>query len=257
MIFSFNTLGFYSVKVNRQYDNTDNKKFIHHFETNKIPAFQIILDSTITTATYKLYDVDDNEISNGSVTVENDTNDAGTAFSRLIFLGTTLSSKDDGFYYIEITYDGSFIYSDVFCWQTDISGYLKISATTANMAIGGFKMNMDSFTYLIYFDADNLTEEFEVKEEGVERTYGDEPYYNSRNHVVEYIISGYRKTYNFIAGLRTVSTNGTVTITFDSETYEIYDIETPEKTSAYSNSDILILSWKFKLKDYLQVRNEV
>ena len=257
MIYSYNTLGFYETKGNRQYDNTGNFRVLHHFETNKIPALQVVIDSTITTATYRLLDIDDTEISTGNFSVENATTEEGTSYSRLIFLGATLTGKSDGFYYLEITYDSNKLYSDAFCWQTDVSDYLKISATTKNMNIGGFELNLSGFTYLVYLEAKNFTEEFEIEEEGVQKTNGNIPLYNSRNHTNEYDITGYRKTYNFLAGLRTISTNGTVAITFAGENNEIYDIEVPEKKSNYGNTDIIILGLKFKLKDYLQVRNEV
>jgi len=257
MIYSYNTLGYYETKANRQYDNTGNIKILHHFETNNTPSFQIIVDSTVIVAYYDIYDIDDVWIYTGTVTVENDTNNAGTEFSRLISTGDALSGKDDGFYYIEISYDSNTLYSDVFCWETDVSEYLKIEATTSNMSIGGFENNMTDFTYLVYLEGTNFTEEYEVEEEGVERTYGNESYFNSRNHVVEYEITGYRKTLGFLSGIRTVGINGTVTVTFDSESYEIYDIGIPEKSSSYNNSSNIIISWKFKLKDYLQVRNNV
>lgn len=259
MIYDFNILGFYSVKANRQYDRADNQYVIHHFETNKIPAFQLILDSTITTATYKLFDVDENEIANGSVTVENDTNDVGTAFSRLIFLGTTLSSKDDGFYYIDITYDSTnHIYSDVFCWETDVSDYLKIVATSSNILLGGFELNLTNFTYLVYLDANDPVNEYELEEEGDEKTYGDEPLFNSRNHIRTFEITGYGVTLSFLAGLRTVYSNGEVTLTYRGEAIGIYDIENPEKREASEYGDIfLVIDFRFKSKDYLQTNNDI
>ena len=258
MIYDFNILGFYSVKANRQYDRADNKYVIHHFETNKIPAFQLILDSTITTATYKLFDVDENEIANGSITVQNDVNEAGTNFSRLIQLGTTLSSKEDGFYYIEITYDSTnYIYSDVFCWETDVSEYLKIVATSANMLLGGFELNLAGFTYLVYLDANDPVNEYELEEEGEEKTFGNEPLFNSRNHVRTFEITGYGATLSFLAGLRTVYSNGEVTLTYGGESIGIYDIENTEKKEESEYGDVfLVMDFRFKSADYLQTDNE-
>lgn len=259
MIYDYNILGFYLVKANRQYDRADNKYVLHHFETNKIPAFQLILNSVITTATYKLFDVDENEIANGSVTVENDTNDAGTAFSRLIFLGVTLSSQDDGLYYIEITYDSSnYIYSDVFCWETDVSEYLKIVATSGDMLIGEFKLNLTGFTYLVYLDVNDPVREYEIEEEGDEKTYGDEPLFNSRNSIKTFEVTGYGATLGFLAGLRTVYSNGAVTLTYAGESIEIYDIENPEAKEASEYGDtFLVMDFRFKTKDYLQTDNAI
>ena len=107
MIYSYNTLGFYITKGNRQYDKTGNIRVLHHFVTNNVPAFQLIVPETVTASSYKVFDINDNQISTGSVTVENDTNEAGTAYSRLIFTGATISSQEDGFYYLEVDYDGT------------------------------------------------------------------------------------------------------------------------------------------------------
>jgi hypothetical protein len=505
MIYSYNTLGFYETKGNRQYDNTGNIRVLHHFETNKIPAFQVIVLGTIISASYKLFDIDDVQIATGSVAVENAVREDSTVYSRLIFLGTTLASKDDGFYYMEITYTnsgsysgysalgqtsrdwigmtsapngnvyatvdggdiymqtggtgnfialsqtsrdwrqiaaapngniyavvssgdiymqtggtGNFIalsqstrnwygitvaangnayasvntgdiymqtggtgafvalsqttrlwrgmtvangnvyacttlgdiymqtggaddfeallqttrlwhgmaaasngdvyaivlggetyvqrngtgqfvsiddqtelwrditvdaddsiyscvygediyeqtlsaggdnlaYTDVFCWQTDVSEYLKIEATTSNMVIGGFEMNMTGFTYLVYLEVkeNGFTEEYPIEEEGKSKTFGDVGYFTSRNHEQQFEITGYRKTLGFLAGLRTVHTNGTVTLTYKNDISEIYDIESPDAAQSYTYSDILIINWKFKLVDYLQTTNKV
>lgn len=258
MIYSFNTLGWYKTKANRQYDNTGNERILHHFETNKIPSFQLIIDATITTASYELFDSEDTLISNGSVTVENDTNNAGVAYSRLIFLGTTLTSKDDGFYYIKITYDTSnYIFSDVFCWLTDVSEYLKIEAVSSNFSIGGFTVNTTGFTYLVYLQANDSILEYEIDEEGIEKTFGDIPLYNTRRKMNQFEITGYRVTLDFLSGLRVLWANGTVTLTFKGDEFEIYDMENPESGENYSYSDIIVMTLKFKRKDFIQTINTV
>jgi len=259
MIYSYNTLGFYTTKSNRQYDNTGNIRVLHHFETNKIPAFQLIMDTpVVASASYELFDVDDTLVSSGSVTIESDTNVAGTAYRRLIFLGATLSSKDDGFYWIKITYNSTkYIYSDMFCWQTDVSDYLKISADTTDMFIGEFVLNMTGFTYLVYLKADESALDYDIKERGSEKSYGDIPLHSSRNKISEFEITGYRITQDFLAGLRQVWTNGVVTLTYKGDEFEIYDMENPETNSSYNYSATLILGFKFKRKDYLQSKNDI
>jgi hypothetical protein len=206
-----------------------------------------------------LLDINDNEISSGSVTVENDTNTAGTDYSRLIFPGATLTSKDDGYYSLEITYDTTNkVYSDVFCWETDVSEYLKIVATSTDILIGGYTLNMDGFIYTVYLDVNEPIDDYEINEEGVEKTYGDKGLFNSRNHISTFEITGYKATLSFLAGLRTVGLNGTVTLTYQGEGVEVYDIENPEKKETAGYGDVfLILDFKFKIADYLQTKNTV
>ncbi|MFW5879360.1 MAG: hypothetical protein ACOCUV_00905 [bacterium] len=259
MIYSYNTIGFYSDKNNRQYENTENEKIIHVFETDTIPNFQIIVDGSITSnVTYKLYDINDNEIKSGTCTKEAATTENDTAYTRIKLSGATTTGEDEGRYYIELTYDSSTIYSDVFCWKDDVSDLLKISVVFGNdLMIGGRELNVNADTYTVYLETKNHTEDYEISEEGVEKSYGNLILHSSRNHIVEYIITGYRKTLDFLAGLRVVSHNGTVKVTLAGEEYEIYDIENPEKSDTYSNSDLIIISFRFKINDYLQTINEI
>lgn len=255
MIYSYNTLGFYKTISNRQFDNTGNQRVLHHFETNKIPNVQLVIDSNITSATYQLYDDNNTIITSGTLTREQSTNEAGTAYTRLILKGATTTGKDDGFYYLKIIYTGGVAYSDVFCWQTDVSDYLKISAVSSNVLIGEFELNLSNFEYLVYLEANDSSYEYEINEEGVEKTYGNVPLFNSRNKINEFEITGYSKTHDFIAGLRTLWANGTITLTYKGDEFEVYDIENPDKTESFSYSDIIILTIRFKRKDYLQTKN--
>lgn len=257
MMYSFNTLGFYSTQDNRQYDNTGNVRVLHHFETNKVPSFQLIVTDSVSSATWQILDNDGGVVGSGSATVEADTNNAGESFWRMIFKGTTLSGKQDGFYSLKVTYGSKIAYSDVFCWNTDVSEYLKVSAISTNVQIGEFALNMTDFEYLVYLDAKNAQFEYEIDEEGIEKTYGNVPLFNSRNKMNEFEITGYKVTHDFLAGLRILMTNGTVTLTYKGDEFEIYDIENPDKGNSYSYSDIIILTLKFKRKDYLQSINDL
>ena len=121
------------------------------------------------------------------------------------------------------------------------------------MILAGYKIN--PFTWVSYFETNKVTEEYEINEEGVEKSYGVIPLHVSRNHMFTYEITGYLKTFDYLAGLRVVKANGTVTTVLNGETYEIYDIALPEKKGTYGNSDILVIDLKFKVKDYLQTYN--
>lgn len=257
MIYSCNTLGFYTVQNQRQYDSGYNEKVIHHFETNKIPSFQIIVDSSISSCTYSLYDINNTLITSGSTTVESTTNEAGTSYSRIIRKEVTTTGNSDGFYYLELTYTGGTLYSDVFCWQTDVSEYLKVSVVSSDVQIGQFNLNLSDFTYKVYLDAKNATYEYEIDEEGIEKTYGNLPLFNSRNKINEFEITGYKVTLDFLAALRIFWTNGTVTLTYKGDEFEIYDMENPEKKDNFGYSDVLVITLRFKRKDYLQSINEL
>lgn len=257
MIYSYNTLGFYGVKANRQYDNAYNQSIIHIFETDKLPDFQIVIDDTVDSASYILYDLDDNQIKTGSITPTNTTNNEGTAYSIIALSGAVTVASEEGHYYIRVAYvvDGEtyYAYSDVFCWQTTLTDYLKISAVSTGISIGGFPI--DAQTYEVYLESKRFTEEHEIFEQGDEKTFGDVPAYVSVNRTHSHEILGYNKTANFLSGLRAIGVNGTITITWASESIEIYDIQMEQR--AINNYDSYVIDLKFKLKDYLQVINTI
>jgi len=256
MIYNFGTLGWYTAKTNRQYDNTDNQGILHHFVTDSLPAFQIVIDAVVSVATYILYDINDVSIKAGSCTVVSTTNAAGTAYSKIKLTGATTSGEDDGKYYYKVTYDAVDIYSDVFCWRTDVSSFLKITAVmaAASLSIGSFPL--DLFTHTVYLDAILPSDEFELKVTGIEKTYGDIPAFASSNNVKTFEISGYNKTLNFLSRLPVVEINGTVTVTWNGDSVDIYDIQNSESKSTFGN-DIYIIDFKFKQKDYLQSYNSI
>jgi len=262
MIYSYNTIGFYSDKNNRQYDNTENEKIIHVFETDTLPDFQFIVDGTISaTPTYILYDINDNVIKSGNCTYVSDVESPTVGrivYSQIKLNGATTTGKDEGHYYLKITYDGTDAWSDVFCWRNDVSTLLKITVSFGNdLMIGGRTLDLNGDSYTVYLETKNHTEDYELSEETVEKSYGNIPLHTSRNHIVEYIVTGYRKTLEFLAGLRVVSHNGTVTTTLNGNEYEMYDIENPEKSDTYNNTDLIIIVFRFKVNDYLQTINEV
>lgn len=255
MIYCYGTLGFYATKANRQYDNTDNKNSLHHFVTNAVPAFQIVIDTTLVSATYIMYSINETNIKSGSCTVTATTNDFGTAYSIISLSVATTTGQSDGKYYLEITPNtGSVLYSDVFCWETTVTSYLKVSAVIGaiSLSIGGFPLA--AFTYETYLKTVQFSEEYDLQETGIEQPYGNVTASASSNIIRKFEISGYNKTLNFLSRLPVLSVNGTVTLTWKGESMVIYDIQVDNKSS---NPDIYIIELTCKQKDYLQTYNNI
>jgi hypothetical protein len=247
----------------RQYDETDNIRVLHHFKNDELPVFQIIVDKTVTAVECILYDINGEEVFDASsqIVIETDTNLSDEAYSRLIMPQYTISTGEEGAHYYKLTYTVGgvdfVIYSDVFCWDEDVSDYLKIEAESSVFSIGNFKVNTESGSpYLVYLECNRATPEYEIEEEGVEKTYGDIPLNNTRRKSEKYEITGYKITLDFLAGLRTLWTNGKVTMTYRGEEFEIFDIEEPDVTDDYSYGDIIIMTINFKRKDFIQTINE-
>jgi hypothetical protein len=251
MIYSFNTLGWYSLKANRS--DLDNNSLLHKFVTNTVPAFQVIIDATITSATYVLYDTDDVSIKTGSCTVTATTNAEGTAYSILSLTGATTTGAADGKYYLTITYGTTTIYSDIFCWKTTVTDYLKISAVSAALNIGGF--SNAAFTYETYFDSVKFSEETEIFDEGSEKTFGNVHSFVSANKIRKHEILGSNKTKDFLFGLMVIEPNGAITITWAGESMLVYDVQVEVKS--VENNKVYAMELKYKLKDYVQSLNVV
>jgi len=255
MIYSYGTLGWYYTKANRQYDNTDNQCALHHFVTDDVPDFQVIINATLASATYIMYDMDDVSIKAGSCVVNPLTNAAGTVYSQIILTGATTTGKDDGKYYFKVTPNaGNPIYSDVFCWETDVSDYLKVSAVVSVASIMIGHLPLAAFTYETYLKTVPFAEEYELSEVGVEKPYGDVTASASSNIIRKFQISGYNKTLNFLSRLPVINVNNTVTITWKGEAMVVYDIMVENKSS---NPDVYVIELTCKQKDYLQTYNTI
>jgi len=90
LLAQFGTLGFYTSTEARQWDKAiaegaDNEAYRVFFETNHIPAFQLIV-SAATTATVQLLDSTDTLIGTAKTVTVADL----TTYKRLIYLGETL-----------------------------------------------------------------------------------------------------------------------------------------------------------------------
>ena len=252
MIYNYGTIWFYETKSNRQYDNSGNKNMLHHFITNTIPAFQIV-EGIVGTANYTLYDINENVIQTGACSATSFQTDQSVDYTVIKLTGAVASGQSDGKYYLKVSYGASEIFSDVFCWQTDLSDYLKISADTSAPKIGKFPLT--DFVYVAYFKSVMFLEEFETQEEANEKTYGVVPIYTSRNRMHTHQVAGYNKTLNFLSGLRVLESNGTITITWQGEELEVYDIQAEPGNVVNNNQYITDL--KFKIQDYLQTYNNV
>lgn len=253
MIYNYGSIWFYESIANRHYENAGNRNDLHFFQTNVIPSFQIVVLGVYGTANYAIRDMDGNAIQSSSCTVFNKSTSQAVDYTVIQLSGAVTSGKSDGRYYLTVSYGAEEIYSDVFCWKTDLSNYLKIVANTSAMKIGAYPM--EDFTHTVYLKSVKFLEEFEINEEGEEKTYGVVPAFTSRNRIHTHQISGYNKTLNFLSGLRVAESNGTITITWAGEELEVYDIQAELNNQVNNNQYVCDL--KFKLKDYLQTYNNV
>ena len=230
LLAQYNPLGFYTIKEARQWDRAIREggnefNFIVTFQTNKIPAIQLIV-STSTSATMQLIDVDDNELGSAlSMTVETGT-DSVVAYKRLIYLGTTMAGYEDGYYGFKITNGAETYYSDIFCWRNDVLNKLiKINAVSSNIRIGKYyTINLTGFSYECYLEAIYLGINPSIEDTLAKQNGGNVVLHGTLVHNREWDINGCEHIYKFLLGLRMLEANGTVSITWDYVTYTANDI---------------------------------
>lgn len=263
LLAQYNTLGFYTAKSARQWDrslaeNADTEIHRVFFQTNKIPAFQLIV-SAATTATVQL--MDGNDVLVGSaktVTVE-----SGTGYKRLIYLGETLSGGNvltDGDYSLKVTNGSEVYYSDIFGWTSDseeLNDLIKISAISSDIKLGrSYVANMTGLTYECYLNALYLGINPEFEEEVSQRDGTNNVLYGNLVNQRQWDIDGCEYIFKFLLGLRVLESNGTVSVTWKGVTYTANDIMA-EKTEDHSTILMQIKLSFTDISEIVSVYNEI
>ena len=244
----YNPIDFYSSKDQRLWDNTDNEdQFIVHYETGTIPSFQLIVDSALS-ASMQLYDYEDNAISSPvSLTIENETD-----YSRIIHLGTVIDDMLPSFYYVKVTIDTSSYYSDMFSWDDDVSGFLKVNVfNIGNFDLGGvYTNNMDGFDYTFYVDAYYNGIKPDIPEESTENNGLSDITFGSRTITRTFILDCQEYLYQFISAFRILECNSTIVLTWRGREFVANDIDI-DLDGELVDGDI------YKVKFQFKVRNEI
>lgn len=242
----YGTLKFYDLADYVHHEHTENDSIMVSYLTNKVPAFQFMLDSGVN-ANLKVIKYTDN------VTVF-ETNFALTSltgYKRVKYLGTTTSGGSEGWHQMQLTVGvgetEKTYYSDVFNWVSDPFGFLKITATSSNFALGrkqDYVFDMLNCTFECYlrvsnYEADTVNEEDSNEENGVIF-----PYYTGLSKVLSFIVEGTEYIYDFLILLRMLQYNGAVTISYLGDVYSPVDltVEISEKTG---NFDLVYSNLKF------------
>jgi hypothetical protein len=254
----YNAIGFYDSLAARvwdrnQQDGGNEELFRVFFETNKIPAIQLIV-SAGTVASMRLYNTNDEAVTSAlTLTVESE-----SGYKRLMYPGTTLSGLENGDYYLKIT-NGTFTYySDVFGWTDDVSELLKISAISSDIRLGrGYMLNLTDFTYTAYINAEYLGLKPDIDDE-VSTRYGvPRVLYANFVPTREFNVYGCEYIYRFLLGLRVMEANGTVSITWGGVTYTANDILV-DKTDEHTPELMFQIKMSFvDISEVISVNNEL
>ena len=254
MLAKFNILDWYPDKSLRRWDNTDNQhQFLPLLVTGKIPMLHFIFESA-TSASLELNNIDDGVVDTVPMTIESATN-----YKRLIYKGKTLPGQEDGYYYLKLTVDGVGWYSDVFGWVGGPAGLLHVKASgLSNFDLGNsYLFNMDGFEYECYLSAEYLGITPEIDEDAEDVNGVIKTTYGNRSIVRKFEIYAHEFIYVFLSGLRVLTGNGTVTITWNGIEYSADDIEVSTGDELVEG-DICKISLQFKvINETISVNNAI
>ena len=263
LLAQYNTLGFYTAKTARQWDmaiseGADTEIYRVFFETNHIPAFELIV-SAGTSATVQLIDSTDTLVGSAkTVTVE-----SATGYVKLIYLGETLTGGNvltDGDYSLKVTNGGEVYYSDIFGWTSDVDNLndlVKISVVSSDFKLGrSYVANMTGLTFECYLNAIYLGINPEFEEEVSQRDGTNNVLYGNLVNQRQFDIDGCEYIFKFLLGLRVLESNGTVSVTWKGVTYTANDIMA-EKTEDHATILMQIKLSFTDISEIVSVYNEI
>lgn len=222
---------------------TENKNVLITFETNVIPKFQFMVDAG-TTGTVTLV----KEIGGAEITTDDVTITAESDYVRVHYSGDTLEEQADGWYYLRVDIGESSYYSDVFNWQSNLDGFIKLDVDSYDFALGSrqeYRYVTTNLNFVCYLELDQYSGvDLSNEEEANERDGQIIPYYSGFSRIRKYDIKGTEYIFNFLSGLRVLGVNGSIEITYRDEVFDAKDVSA-EVTTQSGDFDIVIISLKF------------
>lgn len=257
MHLGYNMIGWHESLTARRWEYADNKNAEMVFTTGYIPGIHLIYYTKHAAATMQVFDAF-TDVALPTVYNLAVATTPVTDMKYLKYVATTTAGLSDGYYYIRITVNGSeILFSDVFGWRTDHTGYLGFEITGDNILLGRFyALNMASFKFKGYLYAESGETDHEIVEEGIEKPYGNVPIYNTRNFVNSFEVIGNRAIYEFLSGLRVLETNGIIMFTYLGNTMYARDVVVEKKESS-AFDEVVVITIKFKEWNNISTINDV
>jgi len=255
MLQGANILGFFKNKKDTRWANADVKDFIVSFEVGKYPCFSIVIhDPTITDASVEIINaITEEVILSTDLTIDLDYLD------RVI---TCLGGEDvnlvEGYYYCAIVSGGvKKAYSEVFSIIENISNLIKFDITSSDIMLNGSIVlpyfSMHPVFYLSYNGVNIINE---VKEEGVEKSFGDIPISSTVNIVNKVEINGNTQIFRMLSFLRALSINGEILITVNGLESSVYGLVAEIKDEVgFGDSTIITLT--YREYNFISSKNEI
>lgn len=253
MLHGINILGFFEKKSDRRWDNSDIKDYIVSFKQTVLPCFILGITTIETVAVIKFYKSDDTLVSTINTVAVVDS----SGLKIITYIGSKTEDFDDGFYYYIIEMGALKIYSEVFCLTSDVSSLFGLTITSSDLTYS--TQHILPFSDLeieFYLPCNGVSILNEVKEDGVEKYFGDIPIFSAVNILRKAEINGTIAIFKMLSYLRSFVVNGLVYVTYSGYTNRIYDTITEQKDED-SFGDTIIISFSYREFDFIASRNEV
>jgi len=215
--------------------------------------FYIGITTIETVATVKLYDSEDALIDtyNDAVVVDS------SGLKIITFEGSTTEDFDDGFYYYVIEMGALKVYSEMFCLTSDVSSLFGIQISSSDLTYSTqHVLPFSDLTIEFYLPCNGVSILNEVKEDGVEKYFGDIPIFSAVNILRKAEINGTVAIFKMLSYLRSFVVNGLVYVIYGGYTNRVYDLVTETKDED-SFGDTIIISFSYREFDFIASRNEV
>jgi hypothetical protein len=250
MILSQNSpIRFFSDKQARQWNKTPGSiESMVFYESGYLPMFAVIVDHIyIENSLYewrlKLYDYNDNEVESiAEISLE-----GGGWQGRftVLYPGTYTEGFGEGYYYYRLYNDVEEYFSDMFASTSKEAELLKIEVQNTSVRIGGYPTLYASgtFTNTFYLNAGYLGVKPKIDQTGIDQDGITTLLYGGRAIQREFEIDANDSIFIYLSSLGLLKVNGTVTITFGYETWNITDIVVEETANHYNGLYQLKLSF--------------
>lgn len=268
MLQGVNILAFYEDISNRRWDNTDVRDYIIYVDNTDIPGFivsKFIGGTHELTGQVGLFDINNNFITAYELECYDSDGVTPASFNAgnkvIKFAGVSDAELNLSHYYLQIELsDDSSYFSDVFAVNnSDVKNNLiGFSISSADLTfIEDVMFPMSSIYLKFYVPYGGINISAEVKEDGIEKTFGNIPIFSTVNILNKVEIYGNSQIFRVLAMLRVMNmSGGSVYILINNMYTKIYDSSVEVKDdSAFGDSIIITLS--YREYNFLSSRNAV
>jgi hypothetical protein len=173
----------------------------------------------------------------------------------------SIIALDGGHYYIKIyspATGANLAYSETFSVTNDLYNLVKLEIISKDITLdGSITIPYSNLHPVFYLPYNQRTIVNAVKEEGVEKSWGDIPVFSTVSIQNKLEINGTSQIYRMLSFLRPLLVNGTVIVTLNGISSSIYDPLIEIKDEVSGKDDNMIMTFSYKEYNFISSKNAV